>query len=335
MKEVRTDGNDTDWVLFTYEDPKSNNVVFLGKGSGGVAEMSQHLKDDIVGYGLVRKVDQIDMTAHSKFCFVNFVGDNINRMLRARLGTHQGAVRAFFAPFHVDISPEKSSEISDEIVLKLIKSTSGTESKVLSDDRTVFTTKVTATKKVSDGSAAPAAAAPAAATTTAAPAAAPKRAVTPRNPSMSAGDNKDALLFDNEETVRGGLKSVRDDSNDINWAIVTYDAPRSKTLTLAGTGSGGVAEFIENLKDDQVCYGLVRLIETVDNSQTVKFCWVNWTGQNIHRMQRATLSTHKGFVTQLFSPFHVDLECEKKDEISEAIIYAKIKKAAGTANFVL
>jgi hypothetical protein len=30
-------------------------------------------------------------------------------MLRARLGTHQGAVRAFFAPFHVDISATQQS----------------------------------------------------------------------------------------------------------------------------------------------------------------------------------------------------------------------------------
>lgn len=340
LKEVRSAG-ETDWVLFTYEDPKTNNVVFLGKGSGGVAEMAQHLKDDVVCYGLVRKVDQIDMTSHSKFCFVNYVGDNINRMLRARLGTHQGAARAFFAPFHVDLSCSQQSEISDDIVLKLIKSTSGTESKVLSDDRTIHTQKIVATKKVGDGSApaehAPAADAAPAASSPAPVAAAPKRTVVNRAPAASTGaaDNGLGLLFDNEETVRGGLKSVRDDSSDINWCIVSYDAPRSKTLTLAGSGSGGVSEFIDNLKDDQVCYGLVRLIETVDNSQTVKFCFVNWTGQNIHRMQRATLSTHKGFITNLFAPFHVDLECEKKDEVSESIIYAKIKKAAGTANFVL
>jgi hypothetical protein len=338
IKEVRTDGSETDWCLFTYEDPKSNNVVFLGKGSGGVAEMIPHLKDDVVAYGIVRKVDQIDMTAHSKFCFVNFVGDNINRMLRARLSLHQGAVRAFFAPFHCDISCTQASEISDDIVLKMIKSNSGTESKVLSDDRTVHTTKVVATKKVSDGTPASSPRTDAPAATTPAAASAPAKrtpTTTPRSTSVSAADNKDALLFDNEENVRGGIKSVRDDSNDTNWCIISYDAPRSKTLTLAGSGSGGVAEFIENLKDDQVCYGLVRLIEAVDNSQTVKFCFVNWTGQNIHRMQRATLSTHKGFITNLFAPFHVDLECEKKDEVSEAIIYTKIKKAAGTANFVL
>lgn len=233
IKEVRTDGSETDWCLFTYEDPKSNNVVFLGKGSGGVAEMIPHLKDDVVAYGVVRKIDQIDMTAHAKFCFVNFVGDNINRMLRARLSLHQGAVRAFFAPFHCDISITQSNEISDDIVLKLIKSNSGTESKVLSDDRTIHTTKVVATKKVSDGtpSSSPRTDAPAPAATPAATSAPAKRTptTTPRSVSVSAADNKDALLFDNEETVRGGLKSVRDDNSGVNWCIVSYDAPRSKT----------------------------------------------------------------------------------------------------------
>ena len=82
---------------------------------------------------------------------------------------------------------------------------------------------------------------------------------------------------------------------------MTYDAPKSKTLTLVGTGSGGVAELKQHLKDDIVGYALVRLIEVVDQSETVKFCFVNWVGKNINRMQRANLGTHKGFVTELFS----------------------------------
>ena len=37
----------------------------------------------------------------------------------------------------------------------------------------------------------------------------------------------------------------------------------------------------------------------------------------------------------VFQPFHVDLDCEDQSEITEEIIYAKIKKAAGTAVYVL
>jgi len=167
-----------------------------------------------------------------------------------------------------------------------------------------------ATKKVGDGAAAAApSSASAEPTATPAAAAAPLKRPSsvsfgrPKGGSISAGSSSDKieLAFDNEEAVRAGIKSVRDDSNDINWALVSYDAPKSKTLTLLGTGNGGVAELKEKLKDDIVGYALVRLIEVVDQSQTVKFCFVNWTGKDINRMQRATLGTHKGFVHTLFS----------------------------------
>jgi hypothetical protein len=237
-----------------------------------------------------------------------------------------------------------ATEVSDDIVLNLIKGNSGTRSNVLSDDRTIHTQKVVATRKVGDGSAPAPASSPADVATPAPASTGLATSTRPASVSTSVpakrntpGSNSDKidLGFDNEETVRGGIKQVRDDNSGINWALVSYDAPRSKTLTLVGTGSGGVSEFITQLKDDIVGYGLVRLIETVDNSQTVKFCFVNWTGPNINRMQRAGLATHKGFVTELFHPYHVDLECEKPSEVSEEIIYAKIKKAAGTANYVL
>jgi len=97
LRDVRQGLDGLQWALFTYEDPKSNNVVFLAKGSGDIdSELKSHLKDDNVAYGIVRKVDKIDESETIKFCFINWVGENINRMLRARLGTHKGAVTAFF-----------------------------------------------------------------------------------------------------------------------------------------------------------------------------------------------------------------------------------------------
>ncbi len=48
---------------------------------------------DIVGYGLVRIVEKFDDSDTVKFVFIKWVGENIHRMLRARLGTHSGSVK--------------------------------------------------------------------------------------------------------------------------------------------------------------------------------------------------------------------------------------------------
>lgn len=343
LKDVRTTDS-FDWVLFTYENPKTNNIVFLGKGNGGVAEMSQHLVDDIAAYGLVKKIEVIDESQTIKFCFVCWVGENVNRMLRARLGVHKGAIQAFFAPYHVDINCSEKDEITDDIVLRLIKTASGSQNHVLSDERTIRTEKIVATKKVLEDSNEPAQTNNTPADSEPVqpkPQAQPKPQVQPKRQSVQiqsgrpTSDGTIELGFDDEEKIYGALKTVRDDKAGVNWVLVGYDAPRSKTLTLIGSGSGGMDEFISNLKDDMVGYGLVRLIEQIDNSQTVKFAFINWVGQNINRMQRAVLGTHKGFIDTVFYPFHVDHNCETLSEISEEIIMAKVKKAAGTAIFVL
>lgn len=93
--------------------------------------MKQHLKDDVVMYGLIRMVETIDSTEAIKFCFVDWRGDNINRMQRANLGIHSGAVQQLFHPYHVDIQPTNHSEITEEIIMQKIKNASGTAVHVL------------------------------------------------------------------------------------------------------------------------------------------------------------------------------------------------------------
>jgi hypothetical protein len=345
LQEFRV-GNGNDWIAYTYHDVGSNEVGFLGTGAGGVTELLTHLKDDNVVYALVRKIDKIDDSNTVKVAFVFWTGESTNRMLKARLGTHKGFVNSFFAPFHVDLNATQHNEVSDDIVFDLIRTASGSKVHVLDEARAaqISAPKPSATASASAApSAAPSSGHTLTPSGTAAIGGRTTTSASANRRSMNFGkaapgsttDTID-LAFEDEEACRAALADVRADSSPTNWAILTYNAPsKSKTLKLHGSGSGGFEEFLSALQDDLVCYGLVRLTEVVDQSTTVKFVWVNWVGDNINRMQRALLATHKGFVSKLFSPFHVDHECNKKDEISEAIITAKIKKAAGTANFVL
>lgn len=346
IKEFRA-GNGNDWIAFTYHDVTSNEVGLLGSGSGGVAELASHLKDDNVVYALVRKIDKIDESNTVKIAFVFWTGESVNRMLKARLGTHKGVVNSFFAPFHVDLNCTQQSEVSDDIVFDLIARASGSKILILDAEQAA---QRTAPKQSSSSSSSAPSTSSASSSTTIAPSGV--AAIGGRTTASNASSNRRSmnfgksapgstsdtieLAFEDEDACRAALAEVRSDASPTNWAILTYNAPsKSKTLKLHGSGSGGFEEFLSSLQDDLICYGLVRLTEVVDQSSTVKFVWVNWVGDNINRMQRALLATHKGFVSKLFSPYHVDHECNSKDEISENIIMAKIKKAAGTANFVL
>jgi len=141
--------------------------------------------------------------------------------------------------------------------------------------------------------------------------------------------------FQDLDGIKQAIADVRYDGSDTDWVLITYDGPRSNTLKLEGVGSGGLEELKSHLKENVVMYGLLRVVEKIDDSVTVKFCHIDWRGERIHTMQRAKLATHSGAVRDLFSPFHVDIYATTDEEITEHLIMKKVKSAAGTAVHVL
>jgi len=144
-----------------------------------------------------------------------------------------------------------------------------------------------------------------------------------------------AITLQDESAIQDALKAIRADGNPTDWILVTYIAPKTNTIKLHGKGSGGLAEMRTHFKDDVVMYGLIRVNEKIDDTVAVKFCFVDWRGENINRMQRANLGIHSGDITALLRPYHVDIQCSDPSEITEAIIMQKVKNASGTAVHVI
>jgi len=314
IKEVRSDGSGLNWLAASYVSPDSATVIVIGSGSGGVEELRSHLEDDTVVYALVRKIEQIDATEAVKFCYIRWIGPNVPRMQRAKLGTHAGAISGAFAPAHTQLDSPDLAEVTDENVLKAIKVASGTY------------------MHVREGS--PAQSQSQQAPTHQAP---PRQQQQPRQaaarPVQAASET--SVNFHDEEDIRVAIKSVRDDSIEVDFALVTYTAPKSNTLKLLATGSGGIHELKAHLANDLVVYGIFRSTDTIDQSVTVKFVLIDWRGHNINRMQKAVLATHSGAVNDLFSPYHVSVSASSEEELTEEIISGKIKNASGTAIHVL
>jgi len=123
---VRYDGSDIDWVLITYDGPRSNTLKLEGLGSGGLQELQSHLKENVVMYGLLRTTEKVDDSLTVKFCHIDWRGERIHTMQRAKLATHSGAIREIFHPFHVDIYATTDDEITEEVIGKKVKAAAGT-----------------------------------------------------------------------------------------------------------------------------------------------------------------------------------------------------------------
>jgi len=305
------------WILLTYEGGNGNTIILHSKGNGGADELVSKLTDDIVGYGLIRKIEQIDNSETVKFAFIRFVGDNVPRMLKARLGTHFGAVTEMFSPYHVSLDVTHTNEISDDIIMKLITNASGSSVHVLSDEQKPPAAARTSINRVGSGSTAP----KGTSTNTAKVPAVPKA-------------QEQVIKFVDKEGVKADIQDVRSDATSTDWALVGYEGGKGNTVIQLGKGSGGLTELLGLLQDNIVAYGLLRKTDKIDDSLTVKFVYLTWIGENIDRMHRARMGTHKGSINELFAPYHVDLIFTNKSEISDEIIMQKIQDASGSGSKV-
>jgi len=281
-----------------------------------VSELVSNLRDEIVGYGLVRLVERFDDSDTVKFVFIHWIGEKIHRMLRARKGTHSGAIKEILTPYHTDVEATHLSEISEEIVVKAVARTSGTAVHVLESKSSSSSSGGAygrSSKSAASGSGA------SSSSSSKGPASVPTKT--------------DNVNID-EGPIRAAIADVRNDATDTDWVLITYDGPNSNNIVLLGKGSGGTAELLTHLKDDVVAYGLVRQVERFDDSNRVMFAYINWVGEEIHRMLKARLGTHSGAVKSLLAPYHADIDATNRTEISSEIITVKIRDTMGTATRV-
>jgi len=342
LAKVRKDNDPTQWASFTWESPNNFHLVLQASGNGGANEVVSHLLDDKVVYVIIRKIETIDQTEAVKFCYIRWLGENIPRMQRAKLGATAGRVNEFFHPYHVSMDSPDKHEVNDAHIMKLINAASGTAVHVMADDNP---------RALHQASKPQAQASPAKATAVSQPKAAtlssgagssnvatnkgPSRGVTGERSANTSTALQGAITLQDEAGIRAAIQSVRDDADPNDWVLITYTAPKSNTVKLHAAGSGGLASMRTHFKDDVVMYGIVRVTEKIDDTVAVKFCFVDWRGENINRMQRANLGIHSGDVTALLRPYHVDVACSDPSEITDAIIMQKVKNASGTAVHVL
>jgi len=324
---VRSDADDTVWALFEFDGSK---LVVCGSGTGTVdEELVPKFREDAMMYALVRKIERFELTDTVKFAFITFIGSKVPFMLRGRLNAYSSMIDEVFSPYHVVVHAEYPNEVSDKIIVDTIAAASGTADHVLD---------------------APVAAEPAPAPAVEEqpqpveekPKPEPKKyvkrepAASPAKPAPKTGDEprpRDALYFNEEEECRAAIAEVRNDECPTIWAAFGTDKATGGARLL---GKGVEREEMDALLTDKVvAWVLLRRSLRIDESETTKFVFINWIGDNIPRMLRARLGTWSGVVQDFIQPYHVDINASSLDEITEDIIMNTIQEAAGTKVHVL
>lgn len=143
------------------------------------------------------------------------------------------------------------------------------------------------------------------------------------------------VTADNVDELEQAIADVRTDDTETNWALFGHVDGNPNYICFLAAGSNGVEEFAENLDDSQVLYGLLRVTETIDMSQTTKFVYVRFLGPEVSFSKKGKYGVVSGSVDKIFSPYQLTMEIEAKDEISEELVMKRITETSGTSNKVL
>ncbi|KAF8498868.1 actin depolymerizing protein [Gautieria morchelliformis] len=121
-------------------------------------------------------------------------------------------------------------------------------------------------------------------------------------------------------------------SSDTNWLLVDYENDRSDRLVLTSTGTGGLAELQDTLDDARASFAYVRVKYSNDKeSQREKFILIVWIGKSVKVMRRAKISVHSADVKQVLRAYSIDVSASSKDDLNEAHIITRLRKAGGAS----
>ncbi|EFC39585.1 actin binding protein [Naegleria gruberi] len=346
IADVRSDQTPTNWMVCGYVDGAVKVLELKAKGEGGVDEMKEQFKATNAYYGLARIEEMIDSSLTIKFAFVKFVGDDLKPLLRAGITPQVGDITTKFKPYHVDMYITSQDEISQHVIEELVGKASMSRSNVMekhegekiqrdNEERQRRLDSHVKLQQQSSSSSTVGTSSPTTSTATSSPvrsASTTTRPVSssprPSTPLSSGGGVSGGVEFDNIDSIQEAIRSVRNDGDATNWMSITY-APNSKTkLTLLGKGEGGVDEMKDSWGPTGVYFGLVRVTEIIDDSETVKFVFVHMLGDNVHPMLKGRVSTHKGQVEALLQPYHTTFFTTNKDEISQEELSILVAKAS-------
>jgi len=97
---LTTKDGDKTWILFGFSDEKSNVLVPIGSGSGGIDELKTQLDENAIQYGAFRVVGVDDrettVSRRAKYVWFSYIGKNVSVLRKARVSVQKPEVAKLF-----------------------------------------------------------------------------------------------------------------------------------------------------------------------------------------------------------------------------------------------
>ncbi|PRP84120.1 hypothetical protein PROFUN_04111 [Planoprotostelium fungivorum] len=122
------------------------------------------------------------------------------------------------------------------------------------------------------------------------------------------------------------------------WIVLGY-AGGDNIEVQATSDNSNVEELVSHLKDDQVQYALIRLVDTSkdvnkvdrqDGKTATKDIFIAWSGPSVRQIEKGKKASHAGSVATHLQPFHAELTAINRANFTESVVRDKASPLSGS-----
>lgn len=120
-----------------------------------------------------------------------------------------------------------------------------------------------------------------------------------------------------------------------DYVVLGFPDNKSTVLCVVATGFGGIDAVRPHLTEDRSLFVLLRYSVEVNGHPTVKFALIDWTPSSLPPVRKALLSTLRGSILEICSPYAISVDWSDKNDIDPERIVDRIAAAAGVKSNVV
>lgn len=139
------------------------------------------------------------------------------------------------------------------------------------------------------------------------------------------GDITRANVVD-ETTILQHLRRLNSSVDPTNWVLMGYGQGKND-IVFCGSGRGGLEEFKQHLRDDQVNFGVLEVIVKGDAYNPVKHVFFTWIGSEVPAgISKARSAAHHKEILDMVKKA-VGISCEYQTSLLSEVDYDPIAHA--------
>ncbi|KAH8908275.1 actin depolymerizing protein [Coniochaeta sp. PMI_546] len=125
---VRSDKDDTKWLLIADHPSARNKLALSAKGTGGLEEVIPKLEDDEVQYAYVRVEYANDAESKRiKFALIVWIGQNVKPLRRGRVLSESGDVKKILSHYSIQVDASSKGDLEEKDIVARLRKAGGAD----------------------------------------------------------------------------------------------------------------------------------------------------------------------------------------------------------------